>query len=88
MLPPSYTLRILYSTRLKKDQVDEQNRKFLDLFKQLQINISLVEALSQMPRYTKFLKDLLTNKRNMEESVAVILEGNCLAMLKKNLPTK
>ncbi|XP_039134213.1 uncharacterized protein LOC120271600 [Dioscorea cayenensis subsp. rotundata] len=41
-----------------------------------------------MPRYVKFLKDLLTNKRKMEESVAVVMKGSCSAMLRKNLPNK
>ncbi|XP_039122079.1 uncharacterized protein LOC120258697 [Dioscorea cayenensis subsp. rotundata] len=88
MSPLSHTARIPYTARLKKDQSDEQNRKFLDLFKQLHINIPFVEPLSQMLRYIKFLKDLLTNKRKMEDSVVVVLEGNCSAMLQKNLPNK
>ncbi len=41
-----------------------------------------------MLKFVKFLKDLLTNKRKMEESVAVVLEGNCSALLQKNLPNK
>ena len=32
------------------------------MLKQIYINVSLVEALEQMPGYTKFLKDLVTKK--------------------------
>ena len=56
-----------YTAQLKKDQVDDQFKKFLELFKQLYINLPFVEALSRMPRYTKFLKEWPTNKRKMEK---------------------
>ena len=52
-----------YPLRLKKDQVDKQFKCFLDLLKQLHINVPFVEALAQMSKYAKFLKDLLTKKR-------------------------
>lgn len=57
-----YVLRLTYPSRLKSDHTDVQFKIFLDLLKQLHINASLVEALSQMPKYKKFLKDLLKNK--------------------------
>ncbi|KAK4726946.1 hypothetical protein R3W88_031863 [Solanum pinnatisectum] len=33
------------------------------MLKQLFINVPLIEALEQMPRYAKFMKDLVTKKR-------------------------
>lgn len=33
------------------------------MLKQLTMNVPLVEVLEQMPRYAKFMKDLLTKKR-------------------------
>ncbi|XP_070045837.1 uncharacterized protein [Nicotiana tomentosiformis] len=35
------------------------------MMKSLSINVSLVEALEQMPCYGKFMKDLMTKKRSM-----------------------
>ena len=35
------------------------------MLKQLSINVSLVEALEQMPSYAKFMKDLVTKKRSV-----------------------
>ncbi|XP_070055247.1 uncharacterized protein [Nicotiana tomentosiformis] len=35
------------------------------MIKSLYINVSLVEALEQMPSYAKFMKDLVTKKRSM-----------------------
>ena len=37
--------------------------KFMAMLKQLTVNVPLVEALEQMPGYTKFMKDLVTKKR-------------------------
>ena len=33
------------------------------MLKQLTINVPLVEALEETPGYTKFMKELVTNKR-------------------------
>jgi len=60
----------------------------MGISKQLHINIQFAEALTQMPKYAKFLKDLLTNKRKLEESTAVVLDANCSAVLQKNMPSK
>ena len=77
-----------YPGRLRKEKVEEQFGKFLALFKQLHINLPLVEALSQMPRYAKFLKDILTNKRKLEELSTVTLRGEFSAILQNKLPKK
>lgn len=53
-----------YLVKVRKD-VDKQFKKFLDLFKQIHINIRFVEPLSQMPKYAKFLNKLLSNMRRM-----------------------
>ncbi|KAJ9535384.1 hypothetical protein OSB04_un001506 [Centaurea solstitialis] len=48
-----------FPQRVKPKNVDDQFKKFLDVFKQLHINIPLVEALEQMPSYVKFLKEFI-----------------------------
>ncbi|XP_027362486.1 uncharacterized protein LOC113870087 [Abrus precatorius] len=58
-----------YPARLKKDKDDEQFGKFLSLFRQLHINLPFVDALAQMPKYAKFLKDLLSNKKKLKELI-------------------
>ncbi|XP_022856628.1 uncharacterized protein LOC111377730 [Olea europaea var. sylvestris] len=49
--------------RLGKYRMEQQYKKFLEIFKKLYINIPFVDALLQMPSYGKFLKDILTNNR-------------------------
>ncbi|XP_062081236.1 uncharacterized protein LOC133786038 [Humulus lupulus] len=77
-----------FPQRFKKQQQDGQFRKFLDVLKQLHINIPLVEALEQMPTYVKFLKDILTKKMRLGEFETVALTEGCSAMLKSKIPPK
>ncbi|XP_023738283.1 uncharacterized protein LOC111886279 [Lactuca sativa] len=41
-----------------------------------------------MPKYAKFLKELLTNRRKMEEVKKVVLNENCSAAMLNKLPKK
>ncbi|XP_062080885.1 uncharacterized protein LOC133785683 [Humulus lupulus] len=77
-----------FPQRFRKQQQDGQFRKFLDVLKQLHINIPIVEALEQMPNYVKFLKDILTKKRRLGEFETVALTEGCSAMLKSKIPPK
>ncbi|XP_060190996.1 uncharacterized protein LOC132620349 [Lycium barbarum] len=53
-----------FPQRLAKKVEDGKFLKFIDRLKGLSINIPLVEALEQMPGYAKFMKDLVTKRRN------------------------
>src|SRR4051812_18644962 len=55
--------RIPFSGRLKKQMEENHYKKFLDIFKSLHLNIPLADALEQMPKYAKYLMDMLTKKR-------------------------
>ncbi|XP_028785464.1 uncharacterized protein LOC114741374 [Neltuma alba] len=47
------------------------------MFKQLHINISFTEALEQMHKYAKFLKDVLSKKKIFGEFETVALTEDC-----------
>ncbi|KAJ9544781.1 hypothetical protein OSB04_024488 [Centaurea solstitialis] len=79
---------LLFPQRVKPKNVDDQFKKFLDIFKQLHINIPLVEALEQMPSYVKFLKDILNKKRRLGEFETVALTKECSALLTDKIPQK
>ena len=64
---------ILYPQRLKKNKLDKQFTKFMDVFKKLHINIPFVDALEQMPSYVKFMKDILSKKRRLSDFETVNL---------------
>ncbi|PHT38468.1 hypothetical protein CQW23_22041 [Capsicum baccatum] len=59
-----------FPQRLKKKADETKFNKFMTILKQLTINVPLVEALEQMPGYAKFMKDLLTNKREASYELA------------------
>ncbi|GKD46124.1 hypothetical protein Tco_1270769 [Tanacetum coccineum] len=46
------------------------------------------EALEQMPKYAKFMKDLPTNKEKFEETSKVTLNERCSAVLLNEIPLK
>ena len=68
--------------------MDDQFSKFLSIFKQLHINIPLIDALEQMPKYAKFLKDIISKKRKLEEHETIMLTEESSAILQKKLPPK
>ncbi|KAA0043257.1 hypothetical protein E5676_scaffold129G00290 [Cucumis melo var. makuwa] len=49
----------------KKKGYKKQFQKFMDVLKQLYINISFVDALEHMPSYVKVLKNIFVKKRRM-----------------------
>ncbi|XP_076891319.1 uncharacterized protein LOC143542665 [Bidens hawaiensis] len=83
-----YKPKVPYPGRLQMDRDEEQNAKFLELLKQLHLNVPFLEALTQMPKYAKFLKDILTNKQNLAEVSSVSLSAGCSAVLQSKLPEK
>ncbi|XP_076916618.1 uncharacterized protein LOC143576407 [Bidens hawaiensis] len=76
------------SSRLKQEKIEAQYGKFLELFKQFHINLPFIEAISQMQKYEKFLKQVLSHKRKLEELSHVILSEECSAILQNKLPKK
>ncbi|XP_031286373.1 uncharacterized protein LOC116145068 [Pistacia vera] len=62
--PKKIVIQPPFPLALKKQKVDQQFAKILDIFKKLHINIPFADALLQMPSYAKFLKEILSNKRN------------------------
>nr|GEV73303.1 reverse transcriptase domain-containing protein [Tanacetum cinerariifolium] len=58
------------------------------MFKQLHININLVDALILIPKYQKMLRALLSNKEKLLEMANTPLNENCSAVILKKLPKK
>ncbi|KAL5549463.1 hypothetical protein UlMin_004694 [Ulmus minor] len=77
-----------FPQRFQKQQQDKKFQKFLDVLKQLHINIPFVEALEQMPNYVKFMKDMLMKKRKFGEFETVALTRECSSALQSKLPPK
>ncbi|XP_070049920.1 uncharacterized protein [Nicotiana tomentosiformis] len=81
-----YTLP--FPQKLYREKLDKQFEKFLDMVRQVNVNLPFIEVLSQMPAYAKFLKEILTKNRKIEETSVVKLTEHCSAILQNKLPQK
>ena len=84
----AYTPVIPFPQRIQKAKKEEQFSKFLEIFKKIEINIPFVEALTQMPNYAKFLKDILNMKKKIVEEGIVNLTATCSAVIQRSLLAK
>ncbi|GJY71347.1 hypothetical protein Tco_0475050 [Tanacetum coccineum] len=83
-----YKLKIPYPQRLRKEKMEAQYGKFLDIICVVQINVPLIDVLARMPNYGKFLKDLISNKNKIEQIYAAFLSDESSAMIQNKLPPK
>ena len=61
--------------------INEQFSKFLNIFKKLQVNIPFANALEEISHYAKFLKEIMTKKRKIEEQGTVNLSEQYSAII-------
>ncbi|XP_062118425.1 uncharacterized protein LOC133832051 [Humulus lupulus] len=81
-------IKIPYPRRLQKKTLDKEFSKFLDYFKKLHIKIPFAEALEKVSSYVKFMKEILSKKRKLEDYEMVVLTEECSTILQKKLPPK
>ena len=63
-------------------------KRFLEIFKGLEITMSFGEALQQMSLYTKFMKEILTKKGKYIDNESIMVGGNCSTVIQRKLPEK
>ncbi|GKF05001.1 hypothetical protein Tco_0035669 [Tanacetum coccineum] len=80
----AYKPRILYPQRLRKEKIEEKYGKFINMIKEVRINVPLIDVLAGMPNYGKFLKEFVSNKNKLEEISAAFLNEECSAIIQKN----
>ncbi|XP_021744023.1 uncharacterized protein LOC110710075 [Chenopodium quinoa] len=82
----AYEPHIPFPHRMIEKMLNEKLSKFLDEMEGLQSNTPLLHALSQMPTYAKFLKNILSNKSRLEESDSISLPTEISAIPQNELP--
>lgn len=60
----------------------------LETFRKVEVNIPLLDAIKQVPRYAKFLKELCTSKRKVKENEKISMNENVSAIFQQRLPAK
>ncbi|OIT19204.1 hypothetical protein A4A49_56440, partial [Nicotiana attenuata] len=56
-----------FPQRLQKKNDDRMFSKFLSMLSQVQLNIPLVDVLREIPKYAKYIKDIVAHKRRLTE---------------------
>ncbi|XP_024980831.1 uncharacterized protein LOC112517677 [Cynara cardunculus var. scolymus] len=77
-----------FLSRFEKTKRENEEKEILDTFRKVQVNIPLLDAIKQVPRYAKFLKELCTNKRKLKGNENISMSQNVSAVLQKQLPPK
>ncbi|KAK4725061.1 hypothetical protein R3W88_027840 [Solanum pinnatisectum] len=85
---PQKKLPSLFPQRLKKQNEDECFGKFLSLLKQVHINLPLVDILQGIPKYAKYVKDIVASMRRLTEYEIVALTEECSSRIQNRLPKK
>ncbi|XP_070682472.1 uncharacterized protein [Malus domestica] len=67
---------------------EEDEKDILETFRKVHVNISLLDAIKQIPKYAKFFKKLCTTRKRIREKEVVHVSENVSAMLKRKLPPK
>ncbi|CAN6685874.1 unnamed protein product [Malus baccata var. baccata] len=75
-------------SRFMQTKKEEAEKDILETFRKVQVNIPLLDAIKQVPRYAKFLKELCTTRKRMSTKEVVKVGENVSAILQRKLPPK
>jgi hypothetical protein len=84
----SLLMKVPFPERLDKTKEEKQYSKFLETMKEVQITITILDAVLHIPLYAKFFKDLITKKRSLEDPEVVALTEDYSAVILNNMPKK
>ena len=77
-----------FPSRFMQTKKEEAEKDILDTFRKVQVNIPLLDAIKQVPRYAKFLKELCTTRKRISTKEVVKVSENVSAILQRKLPPK
>ncbi len=81
------TQLLSFPQRGRKPSVDEQFARFVEVIQKIHINVPLLDAM-QVPTYTRYLKDILNNKRPLPTTEVVKLTEQCSKVILHKLLEK
>ncbi|XP_070013252.1 uncharacterized protein [Nicotiana sylvestris] len=58
------------------------------MLKQIHLNIPLIDMLRDVPKYAKYIKDIVANKMRLIEFETVVLTKECTSRIQHKLPQK
>ncbi|CAM8966103.1 unnamed protein product [Rhodiola kirilowii] len=83
-----YVPPVPFPQRLKATRRDKEFMQFIDKIRTLYITMPFTDAITQIPTYSKFMKEILTGKRKMEGIETVALSEECSAAMHQPMAPK
>ncbi|XP_021763657.1 uncharacterized protein LOC110728292 [Chenopodium quinoa] len=80
--------KLPYPQKFMRHKLDEQFGRFINMLKQLHLSLPFTDMINQMPKYAKFLKDILSGKRTSDVVETINLTENCSAIIMNKMPPK
>jgi len=75
-----------YPDRLKEDE--KEVSKFMEIFRKLHVNIPFSYLVLKVPRYARYLKEIMASKRKIPQEERVDMTAQCSVILTRQLPKK
>ncbi|XP_070678230.1 uncharacterized protein [Malus domestica] len=84
LIPPN----VPFPHRFMQSNKEESDKDILETFRKVQVNIPLLDAIKQVPKYAKFLKELCTTRKKISNKEVVRVGENVSVVLQRKLPPK
>ncbi|KAA3479885.1 Integrase, catalytic core [Gossypium australe] len=76
------------TTKIPFSRQSKEGRGFLNLFKSLNVNLSLLELIDKTPKYAKYLKEIMARHKKMNEGEKIETDASCSALITKKIYIK
>ncbi|KAL0681040.1 hypothetical protein Bca4012_047887 [Brassica carinata] len=87
-IPPPYEAKLPFPSRFKRQLLEQYKALFEKQMSEVQITMPIIDAFMLVPQYSKFLKDVVTKKKNEMEGM-VVLTHECSAIIQRlTIPKK
>jgi hypothetical protein len=81
------TMYLPFPTKTRKQVVDEQFTRFVEMVEKVHVSIPLLDVL-HVPSYAKYIKDIINNKRPLPSTEVIKLMEECSTAILNQLPKK
>jgi hypothetical protein len=77
-----------FPQRFAQQKKEDKEKEIFNILRKVEINIPLLDAIKQILRYAKFLKELCTKKMKLGLNAKILVNENVFAIIQQKLPQK